>query len=79
MRTWKRILVAVLAAALTFLAAWILTVNFYVTWKTFGRQASAASAAFRLGFLIAGLLSAAAFGITFYLLRARQARSKSSN
>jgi len=66
-------------AALTFLAAWILTVNFYVTWKAFEHQASAVSAAFRLGFVVAGLMSAAAFGITLYFLRARQARPKSSN
>ncbi|HEY6290193.1 MAG TPA: hypothetical protein VI455_01345 [Terriglobia bacterium] len=74
----KKALVSVLVAALTFLAAWILTVNFYVTWKAFERQASATSEAFRLGFLVAGLVGAAAFGVTLYLLQFGRTRPKSS-
>lgn len=78
MRILRNIFLAILIAALAFLAAWILTVNLDVTWHSFAHQDVARRAAFRLGFLVAAAASAIVLLVAFYRLQSRQARSKSS-
>jgi hypothetical protein len=75
-RTLRNILWSILIAALAFLSAWILTVNFDVTWHSFEHQEVARRAAFRLGFLIAAAASAVAFLVALYLLELRRVRTK---
>ncbi|HUI41428.1 MAG TPA: hypothetical protein VL523_05620 [Terriglobia bacterium] len=69
----KHILLSLLVAALTALAAWIIAVNLYVTSKAFAHAAPGAPAAFRVGFGIAAPAGAAAFLLTLYLLRRKRA------
>ena len=74
MRALKHTLAAILAGALAALAAWIITVNLYVTSKAFAHATAARAAAFRAGFSAAGVAGAAVFLLTLYLLRRRRAR-----
>jgi hypothetical protein len=77
-RIVRNTVVSILIAALSFLAAWILTVNFDVTWHSFEHQEVARRAVFRLAFLVAIIASAAVLLVVFYRLQIRRARSKSS-
>jgi hypothetical protein len=74
----RNILLSILVAALSFLAAWILTVNIDVTWHSFTHQEVARRAAFRLGFLVAILASGIVLLVAFYRLQIRQTRPKPS-
>jgi len=76
-RTLRHIFLSLLIALLSFLAAWIITVNFDVTWHSFEHQEVARRAALGLGFRIAGLLSAIVFVVALYRLEWRRARTKS--
>ena len=76
MRTLRNIVLSVLIAALAFLAAWILTVNFDVTWHSFEHQEVTRRAALGLGFLIAGLVSVVVFVVALYRLTSRRVRAK---
>jgi hypothetical protein len=75
-RTLRNILLSILFAALAFLAAWILTVNFDVTVHSFEHQDVARRAAFRLGFLIAAAASAVVFLVALFRLESRRVRNK---
>lgn len=78
MRILKRVLLSLLVGALTSLAAFILAINFYTTFKAFAHQAATRSAAFTWGFVAAGTVSAVAFGVTLYLLHARETSTRDS-
>ena len=54
MRILKRLVISLLVAATAFLAAFIITLNFYTTWKAFAHEATARSSALSAGFLTAG-------------------------
>jgi len=71
-------MIALLVAAIAFLAAFILTVNFYSTWQAFARHAASRSSALSWGFLVAGIVSAAAFVVTIYLAQGRKAARDSN-
>jgi hypothetical protein len=77
-RAVRNILLSTLIAALSFLAAWILTVNLDVTWHSFEHQEVTRQAAFRLAFLVAILASVIVFSVALYRLQNRRAPPKSS-
>ena len=77
-RILRRETIYLLVAALAFLAAFILAINFYTTFKAFAHEAATRSAAFTWGFVAAGTVSAVAFGVTLYLLRSRKPTAKDS-
>lgn len=78
MRIVKRVMISLLVAVLAFLAAFIITVNFYTTWKAFARESAARSAALHCGFLGAGIVSSVAFCVTLYLIHAKATSAKNS-
>ena len=69
LRLFRQILVSLLGAALTSLAAWIITVNLYVTSRAFAHAAAVRASAFRAGFMVAGGVGAMAFFLALYLQR----------
>jgi hypothetical protein len=73
-RVVKSILLSALAALLSALAAWIVTVNVYTTVKTFRHVPPAPAEAFRLGFEVAGVATAAVFALTLYGIERRRNR-----
>lgn len=78
MRIAKRLMISLLVAALAFLAAFIITVNFYTTWKAFAHESAARSAALWCGFLSAGIVGAVAFSVTLYWIHAKAASARDS-
>ena len=72
----KRVTISLLVGALAFLAAFIITINFYTTWKAFAHQAATRSSALFAGFLTAGIVSAIAFGGALYLIGHKKTSAK---
>lgn len=70
-RALKSVIIALGVAALSFLAAFILTVNFYSTWQSFARHAASRSDAFFWGFLISAIAGATVFGFTLFRILIR--------
>lgn len=74
----RNILLSFLIAALSFLAVWILTLNFDVTWHSFEHQEVARRVALRLACLIATGGASIAFLVALCLLESRR-RTKLSH
>jgi hypothetical protein len=62
----KNVLLSALAAVVSALAAWIITVNVYTTAMAFRHAVAAPSQAFRLGFEVAGVVGILFFALVFY-------------
>ena len=77
-RTVRNILLSILIAAVSFLAAWILTVNLDVTWHSFEHQEVARKAAFSLAFLVAIVAGVVVMLVAFYRLQVRRTEQKPS-
>jgi hypothetical protein len=72
MPTFKSVTISLLVAALAFLAAFIITVNFYATWKAFAHQAAGRAATIDCGLLLAAIAGAAAFCASLYVTHFRK-------
>jgi len=74
----KRVIVSLLVAALAFLAAFIIALNFYTTWTAFAHEAASRRSAFTWGFVVAGMASVLAFGVALYLMRTKKSFGRNS-
>lgn len=79
MQILKHVTISILVAALAFLAAFIIAINFYTTWKAFAHETASRSAAFSLGFWIAGIIAAITFCATLYLIHLRKRQHPGPN